>query len=50
MRITDIQIKNFRGFHKAHPINLHSTGKNAIIYGENGSGKSFSNSTPWPWW
>jgi wobble nucleotide-excising tRNase len=40
MRITDIQIKNFRGFHKAHPINLHSTGKNAIIYGENGSGKS----------
>jgi hypothetical protein len=31
-------------------INLHSTGKNAIIYGENASGKSFSHSTPWPWW
>jgi energy-coupling factor transporter ATP-binding protein EcfA2 len=40
MRITEIEIKNFRGFFKAHPINLHKSGKNAIIYGENGSGKS----------
>jgi energy-coupling factor transporter ATP-binding protein EcfA2 len=40
MRITEIEIKNFRGFHKVHPIKLHATGKNAIIYGENGSGKS----------
>jgi len=40
MKIIEIEIKNFRGFHNAHPINLHSTGKNAIIYGENGSGKS----------
>ena len=40
MRIKEIEIKNFRGFHKAHPINLHDAGKNAIIYGENGSGKS----------
>ena len=40
MRIKEIEIKNFRGFHKAHPINLHDVGKNAIIYGENGSGKS----------
>ncbi|MCY7334296.1 MAG: ATP-binding protein [Pseudanabaena sp. CAN_BIN31] len=40
MKIKEIEIKNFRGFHKAHPINLHDAGKNAIIYGENGSGKS----------
>ena len=40
MRIKEIEIKNFRGFNKVHPINLHSVGKNAIIYGENGSGKS----------
>ena len=40
MRIKEIEIKNFRGFNKVHPINLHNVGKNAIIYGENGSGKS----------
>ncbi|MDM3857715.1 MAG: AAA family ATPase [Aphanizomenon gracile PMC649.10] len=40
MRIKEIKIKNFRGFNKVHPINLHDVGKNAIIYGENGSGKS----------
>ena len=40
MRIKEIEIKNFRGFNKVHPINLHDVGKNAIIYGENGSGKS----------
>ncbi|XGB38694.1 MAG: ATP-binding protein [Cyanobacteria bacterium LVE1205-1] len=40
MRIKEIKIKNFRGFHKSHPINLHDVGKNAIIYGKNGSGKS----------
>lgn len=40
MRITEVEIKNFRGFYKAHPINFGGTGKNVIIYGENGSGKS----------
>lgn len=40
MRIKEIEIKNFRGFHKAHPINLDNRCKSAIIYGENGSGKS----------
>lgn len=40
MRIKKIEIKNFRGFNGVHPIELHDVGKNAIIYGENGSGKS----------
>lgn len=40
MRIKKIEIKNFRGFNKVHPIDRHNVGKNAIIYGENGSGKS----------
>ncbi len=41
MRITTIEIKNFRAF-KGSPlkINLHKTGKNLLVYGENGSGKS----------
>ena len=40
MRITDIEIKNFRAFPKTYRINLHNAGKNLLIYGENGSGKS----------
>ena len=40
MRITEIEIKNFRAFRGAHPINLHKKGKNLLVYGENGSGKS----------
>ena len=40
MRITDIEIKNFRAFPKPYHINLHNTGKNLLVYGENGSGKS----------
>jgi len=40
MRITEIEIKNFRGFYQAHPISLDRSAKNALIYGENGSGKS----------
>ena len=40
MRITDIEIKNFRAFPKTYQINLHNTGKNLLVYGENGSGKS----------
>ena len=40
MKITDIEIKNFRAFPKIYQINLHNTGKNLLVYGENGSGKS----------
>lgn len=41
MRISAIEIKNFRAF-KGSPlkINLRQTGKNLLVYGENGSGKS----------
>jgi energy-coupling factor transporter ATP-binding protein EcfA2 len=41
MQITTIEIKNFRVF-KGSPlkIGLHKTGKNLLVYGENGSGKS----------
>ena len=40
MKITNIEIKNFRAFPKPYQINLHNAGKNLLIYGENGSGKS----------
>ena len=40
MRITDIEVKNFRAFRGTYQINLDKTGKNLLIYGENGSGKS----------
>ena len=40
MKITDIEIKNFRAFPKTYEINLSKTGKNLLVYGENGSGKS----------
>ena len=40
MKITNIEIKNFRAFPKTYQINLHDTGKNLLVYGENGSGKS----------
>ena len=39
MRITKIEIKNFRAFRGTYIINLKK-GKNLLIYGENGSGKS----------
>jgi hypothetical protein len=41
MRLASIEIKNFRAF-KGTPvrINLTKTGKNLLVYGENGSGKS----------
>jgi predicted ATP-dependent endonuclease of OLD family len=41
MRIITIEIKNFRAF-KGRPlkIDLRKTGKNLLVYGENGSGKS----------
>ena len=40
MRITEIEIKNFKAFYGTYRINLHGAGKNLLIYGENGSGKS----------
>lgn len=39
MKITQIDIQNFRAFYGSHTLNLND-GKNLIIYGENGSGKS----------
>ena len=39
MRITDIIIKNYRAFYGEHHFCLDS-GKNLMLYGENGSGKS----------
>jgi len=40
MRITDINIKNYRAFYGEHHICLDKDGKNLMVYGENGSGKS----------
>lgn len=40
MRITKIKTKNFRAFRGTLEIDLHKAGKNLLIYGENGSGKS----------
>ena len=40
MRITEIEIKNFKAFYGTHRINLHKAGRSLLVYGENGSGKS----------
>lgn len=40
MRITEIEIKNFKAFYGTYQIDLRKSGKNLLIYGENGSGKS----------
>ena len=40
MKITNIEIKNFRAFPKAYQIGLYNPGKSLLVYGENGSGKS----------
>ena len=40
MRITEIEIKNFKAFYGIYRINLRKSGKNLLVYGENGSGKS----------
>ncbi len=40
MRITEIELKNFRAFPSTYQIDLHKAGKNLLVYGENGSGKS----------
>ena len=40
VRITKIEIKNFRAFYGTYQIDLHRAGKSLLIYGENGSGKT----------
>ncbi len=40
MRVTDIFINNYRAFYGKHHISLDKDGKNLMVYGENGSGKS----------
>ena len=40
MRITKIELKNFRAFYGTYLIDLHKAGKNLLVYGENGSGKT----------
>ena len=40
MKIIQIRINNYRAFYGTHTINLAENGKNLLIYGENGSGKS----------
>lgn len=38
MRIETIELHNYRAFYHTHAISVK--GKNMLIYGENGSGKS----------
>lgn len=40
MKITKIEIKNFKAFRKPDPIDLGENGQNLLLYGENGSGKT----------
>ena len=40
VKITKIEIKNFRAFRGVYQIDLAKAGKNLLVYGENGSGKS----------
>ncbi len=40
MRIKKIEIQNFRAFYGHFEISLDNSGKNLLLYGENGSGKS----------
>lgn len=40
VKITKIEIKNFKVFYGTYQIDLHKAGKNLLIYGENGSGKT----------
>lgn len=40
MRISKIEIKNFKAFQDPDIINLGEKGKNLLLYGENGSGKT----------
>lgn len=40
MRIESIEVQHFRGFPKHYEFKLGTGGKNLLVYGENGSGKS----------
>ena len=40
MRITKIELKGFRIFHGNYEIDLGKKGRNLLVYGENGSGKT----------
>jgi len=40
MRITKIEIKNFKAFYGEYLIDLYKAGKNLLVHGENGSGKT----------
>ena len=40
MRITKVEVENFRAFYGSYQIDLQDDGKNLLVYGENGSGKS----------
>lgn len=40
MRITKIEIKNFKAFRRPDVIDLGENGQNILLYGENGSGKT----------
>ena len=40
MRITEIKLNNYRALYGEHTISLDKDGKNLMVYGENGSGKS----------
>jgi DNA repair exonuclease SbcCD ATPase subunit len=40
MKITKIELNNFRAFYGKHTIDLGKKGRNLLVYGENGSGKS----------
>lgn len=40
MRLTDIYLSSYRAFYGDYHISLDNDGKNLMVYGENGSGKS----------
>lgn len=40
MRVTKITLTDYRAFYGAHEFDLSKSGKNLLLYGENGSGKS----------
>ena len=40
MKITKIEIKNFKAFRGPDVIDLGEKGQNLLLYGENGSGKT----------
>ncbi len=40
MRVKAVKLKNYRGFRALEQLDFDRTGKNVLVYGENGSGKS----------